>query len=93
MDQHMDLEKKISEEATYIDSHYQFSFQEGRDSLERSVKYFMDSGSLPEQAWEQASELVAMALESAARCEFDLLGTVEHMLFARHHRVPSGYGF
>ena len=65
MDQHLDFEKKISEEATYIENHYEFSFDEAKDSLERGVKYFMDSGSMPEAAWEQTQELVATALEAA----------------------------
>jgi hypothetical protein len=89
----IDLEKRIDDESRYIEGNSVFSFDEARASLERAVKYFMDMGSGPEPAWDQAIDLVASAVVNARNCGFGLKGTVDYMLFSRLHRVQSSCKF
>lgn len=93
MDQELDLETCLSEEALYIESHSDFTFEDARSSLERAVRYYIDMGEDSASAWDHAVELVAMAVEASRRCGFDLRGTVDQMLFSNHHRVQSNCGF
>ncbi len=86
------LENDIHDEAVYIEQHSDFSYEDARQAVERSMKYYIDCGDDEERAWDRARELVGMAVYHARRNDFELLGMVDQMILSVFHRVQTGCG-
>jgi len=77
-------------EAREIEVGSDYTFDEARGSLERSLKYFMDCGASPDEAWDQARQLVALARYRAPDLGFGLRGAVDQLIFSVLHRAQRG---
>jgi hypothetical protein len=79
----------LDSEAREISRRFGFEYEDAREAIARSRRYFRDVGSKDGEISELASELVACAVEAAPRFQFSLFSMVEHMLLSKLHRVPS----
>ncbi len=80
----------FKDEAQNVVSKSDYTFNDALSALNRSYTYYLDIGEDESSAVDEAKAMVAEALYSPTKGEFeDLRSIVDYMLFAIQHRVPG----
>ncbi len=88
-----EIAEKMGREAGHISSHSEFSYEDALGALKRCFRYYTDCGEDDaNEAWEKAREMVAEAVYTAQKYDFDLTGMVNQIIFSFFHRVQPGCG-
>lgn len=87
-----EIRELIEAEAHYIVRNTEFLFNDAFESMERAYQYYINCGNAEYDAWNRARDLVAAAVYSARRNNFNLDGMVRQMIFSEFHRVQPGCG-